>query len=85
MALDQLEKFFVVETHKLIEAYEVMRKNDPRNGPLTDPNLTIDQEMEIVKNTWALLILYAQRYGYERFNRLPLSLEQFYMENIQDV
>jgi len=39
----------------------------------------------MVKHTWEALVMYAQEYGYNRFDKMDLDLEKFYMEKINNV
>lgn len=83
--IDQLEMFFIKESSKVLDIYEQMRNNDPRNKPLVEEFSSIDEEINMAKICWSMLITYAQEYGYDRFKNVDLDLEKFYMEKIQDV
>jgi hypothetical protein len=80
--LDQLETFFVVETTKLLGLYAEIRTSDPRGGAVTGDTLSQDEEVTIVKHSWASLVTYAQLYGYKRFATVNPDLETFYAEHI---
>jgi hypothetical protein len=80
--LDQLETFFIKETTHIIGLYDALKSSDPRGTAISDVNLTQEQEAEILKNSWAVLISYARIYGYKRFDDVDISLEKFFMEKI---
>lgn len=80
--LDQLETFFVVETSKLIGLYDDIRVSDPRGGAVTGNDISQDDELSIVKHSWASLVTYARLYGYSRFDSVDQDIEKFYMEKI---
>jgi hypothetical protein len=80
--LDQLETFFLAETSKIIGLYEQIKSMDPRGGPISEANVSLDDEIDILKGAWATLISYAKIYGYTRFANVDPCLEKFYMEKI---
>lgn len=80
--LDQLETFFIVETTKLLDLYDQIRTADPRNEKGVTGDITVDDELAIVKHSWAALITYAQLYGYNRFNKVDPDIERFFLEKI---
>ena len=80
--MDQLETFFIVETTKLLGLYEAIRTADPRNEKGVTGDITVDEELAIVKHSWAALISYAQLYGYKRFNTVDPDIEKFFLEKI---
>ena len=80
--VDQLEKFFIVETTKLLSLYADIRVSDPRSGAITGGDISVDEEMDIVKHSWASLVSYAKIYNYGRFEGVDIDLEKFYKEKI---
>ena len=80
--LDQLETFFVVETTKLLGLYEQVRSADPRNEQGITGDVSVDDELAIIKHSWAALVSYAQLYGYTRFNNVDPDIERFFLEKI---
>jgi len=81
--IDQLESFFITETTKLLDLYDQIRDTDPRSNAITGKTLTLDEEVAIVKHSWAALVSYAQIYGYKRFERVNPDIETFYLEVIK--
>ena len=68
-----------------MDLYETLKSIDPRSTGVTSEDRTLDEEITMVKNTWEALVMYAQEYGYKRFDKMDLSLEKFYMEKINNV
>ena len=80
--IDQLETFFIVETTKLLGLYDEIKASDPRNEQGITGNITIEEEIQVVKHSWAALVSYAQLYGYKRFSTVDPDIEKFYLEKI---
>lgn len=80
--LDQLETFFVVETTKLLGLYDEIKTSDPRVEKGITGDIAIEEEIQIVKHSWAALVSYAQLYGYKRFITVDPDIEKFYLEKI---
>jgi len=81
--IDQLESFFIRETSKLLDLYDQIRETDPRGNAITGDTLSLDDEVAIVKHSWAALVSYAKIYGYIRFEKVNPDIETFYLEVIK--
>jgi hypothetical protein len=79
---DMLETFFIVETSKLLGLYDQIKNSDPRAEKAVTGEVSQEDELAIVKHSWAALVSYAQIYGYERFKTVDPDLEKFYLEKI---
>jgi len=81
--MDQLEIFLITETTKLIGLYDNIKTSDPRSEKaITGDEITIEEEIHIVKNSWAVLISYAKIYGYKKFDNVDPDIEKFYLEKL---
>jgi hypothetical protein len=79
---DQLETFFIAETSKLICLYDQIKSSDPRSETSITGEVSSEDELSVVKHSWAVLISYAQLYGYKRFSEVNPDIEKFYLEKI---
>ncbi len=80
---DQLETFFIQETMHLIGTYEALRERDPRDEtPLFNSEGSLDDELHSIKGAWTVLIAYANKYGYKRFDNVNPNIEEFYLSKI---